>query len=630
MTIDLEDLPDDRVEIRLPPTGRVRVTLVDVHGNPLPQLPGIIGLAIPPDELPDGGSTPLHLPADTAGGTAIFERVVVGRNYQAKPRSSLLRAEGVFAGPGQQDEEVLFDLRMEIGYFGLAGRILDEDGNPLPETRVWARIDSGRHGLETEADGTFWEYLRAAERDMPFSSLFFEVQRPGGSLLRSIPIQGGVLRPGTNDFGDVVLSESRRLPIASGRLIVDGQPAGEWSQQSLRVESWDPEVERWIPDRNAEVTRGPAGSFEVTIVDLQPRYRLKYLVPRSEPYLAAPPLEFDAGAEELEVHLVTSGFLSADVLTEDTLPLNNLWLRLLPLEGQFPDVDPYEGPGNTRPSIRFANILYGQTGERSNGLLRFHWQKLWPGRYLMQVLVRGGRGVLLTVPDVLIGKGSNEDPRLREIDLRGILRQILVTVSDPSGELIPTTVFLLVPGVDRLEGYQGIRETMAILLSAPYADLLVTASGYRPKLLEAVSSDTRVTLQPNPEVLIRIAGGLPELEVARDLEVNVESELPLDERRTMTDRGISRVMDYYLRPRPSRITRRFEGDNEVVLQTMGAGGYRISLSVVNTLLGLGRGVVRHPIPGFEPTRVELTGENRQILELHLPAEGLAEALERVR
>ena len=99
--------------------------------------------------------------------------------------------------------------------------------------------------------------------------------------------------------------------------------------------------------------------------------------------------------------------------------------------------------------------------------------------------------------------------------------------------------------------------------------------------------------------------------------------LPPDERRYISDTGPGFGIDRYLRPRVT--TARFEGDNEVAIQTMGAGGYRLSLSVVNTTTRRS-----HPIPGFEPTRVELTGEDRQVLELRVSAEGLAEALQHVR
>ena len=106
-----------------------------------------------------------------------------------------------------------------------------------------------------------------------------------------------------------------------------------------------------------------------------------------------------------------------------------------------------------------------------------------------------------------------------------------------------------------------------------------------------------------------------------DVQVSIESAAELDPRDYTSDTLSGRL---YPVLRPRNTSGEFGARNEVALQVVEDGVHQIAVSVVNKITH-----VSYPIRGTEPTAVDIrTSEGLQILEIHIPEQGLREALER--
>jgi hypothetical protein len=339
------------------------------------------------------------------------------------------------------------------------------------------------------------------------------------------------------------------------------------------------------------------------------------------------PVEFVPGAEDLEVNLWTGGSLQAVVMIDEEIALENLWLQVEPTEGQVPE------PTDTRLAImnRDEYRLRGQFTGKEDGRYTFQWNSLWPGGYRFEVTARGASVPLVEVLDLQIVAGErNEDARLDGIDLRGKFRMIVVRVVGTNGRPIPEANYgpPLVVINNRTEdavlgGYAAQDGSASILTRERYVDLLVLQRGYKPVELNGITSDTTVTLEPFPEVVVRIAGGLPRLPGGHALRVSLSKKgRQRDRRRLDSNFMMGGNVDMWLRPTTAS---QVVGDSgEIRLQVEGDGAHTVRVSLRNNSTRRSS-----TVRDIEPAEIEMRASlGEQVFEIRIPEEGLRAAIER--
>jgi hypothetical protein len=650
---DLENPPGDPVVLRLPPTGRIVVRTTDVNGEGL-EPRGRISLAIAPDEPPPNPaiySPPLGQRWNAQpeeDGTAVFEWVVAGKTYLANVRFSMEPVYEVFPGPLGEDHEVRLTLAQKSATYNIVGRIVSEEREPVRDTqlRLVYRTDRPFRSsgyLQTDNEGRFNVAVgREGGRETTLLLLTIQTNQdapfaPPTNELASMYIMTGErqLVLGGIDLGEVVLEASAL--VAAGRVLLDGEVSGR-RLFSLRIERAEtrqgPErtTERWTVDQNLSVSFLEEGRFEIRGVSRPGRYRLAVenrVIPPD--LLPIDPVEFTPGRNDLEIDLDSGGSLQAIVLVDDMFRTRdlrqspNLLLRLAHTDGRVPVEDRggffflLSDPRNDR--------LYGHSMAQEGERQTFTWGSLWPGQYRLEVLARGARTPLMTIPDIEIAKGGrSEDTRLDGIDLREKFRRITVQVQDMNGRPIPETSFptVLINGPtaeDELQGFEVRGGTAMIPTAEPYLDVLVAAQGYRPRTVLGVRTDITVMLEPFPEVVVRIAGGVPPLPPGHALRVSISEKGLQPERRNIISDGRGGGASRWLRP--PTVPREIDETGAIELQVSGDGTYSVMFSVRNDVSRRSAS-----IEGIEPAEIQVQESlGRQVFELRISAEGLKKAIE---
>jgi hypothetical protein len=571
---------------------------------------------------------------------AVFERVVAGKTYMTTTRVGRESPQEIFQGPLAEGQEVHVTLSLENDPYILVGRVVDERQEPTRDVRLRMRYGfdgavSGAGTLQIGEDGQFRTVLSAVGRAGEITLSQFTLEdRPigvgaGGPARMYAMVGDRSLVPGENNLGDLVLTPSPF--VASGRILINGE-IPEQARVRLSVQrheitqSRTTTRERW---RNEQLNvRFPEpGRFEILGVAQPARYRLRV---SGTTYLPMDPVEFAVGADNLLVELDSGGSLRALVLMDEMppvqmfLPVGFLGLRLVATDGH----DTTQDEQRVVPSIfaELENRLYGQLAGEEDGGQIFRWNALWPGRYRLEVLPRGGREPLVVIPGIHITAGErNRDPRLDPIDLRGKLRRITVRVLDASGQpLDPGTGRTTVLINDRtaeaeLQGFSAQNGRATILTGERYLDLLVAARGYRPKELSGVSSDITVMLERFPEVVVRITDVLEDLPEDCALRVSItRKDRQRDIRRYSYEMG-SGGLDSMLRP-PMTLQELRGG--EVALPVDGDGVYRVRVSLRNDETR--RSVT---VADIEPPEIEVRiSMGRQVFEIRVPEEALKQAV----
>ena len=160
-----------------------------------------------------------------------------------------------------------------------------------------------------------------------------------------------------------------------------------------------------------------------------------------------------------------------------------------------------------------------------------------------------------------------------------------------------------------------------ILTGEPYLDVVVAARGYRPSAVSGVRTDITVTLERYPEVLARIAGGVPSLPARHALRVSIAKKGVPRERRNISSDGMGGGAFAWLQPRTA--LQEIDETGEVALQVDGDGAYSVTISVRNEV---SRG--SSSIEGIEPAEIQVReSTDRQVFEIRIPEEALRQAVE---
>ena len=393
-------------------------------------------------------------------------------------------AEATVAGPSRAGELVEAVLEVEAAP-ALRARLLDAEGRPLAGKIVQLSLEDLREGERTELDrarlatdaegrvryevgeehaGMRWLGFRTLPGAGP-EELHGEVELAGGPLL------------GDEDLGDVVLSAAPR--IVAG-IVVDetGTPI---PGAQVHVRPLGASGKEHAPLR---CTTDGQGRFDLRGAVAHERLRIWAFHPG---HVMTPPADHQRGAADVRIVLHSGGSLVARVTWDEGLD----------------------------PELRVRLVKESSDGDRDQRLEEegtVEFGSLLPGRYELLVQLEDADEVLARVPDLLVAARAETDAGT--IDLRGVLRSLLLTVVDEGSRPLRAAVYRLeerAAGAGRRSEGTGTDGRLRLATSREGVDVLVTADDHRPALL-TLRGDETVVLRAGLPLRLRLRGGLPALE----------------------------------------------------------------------------------------------------------------------
>lgn len=457
-------------------------------------------------------------------GWARFPFLPLGRRYYAMAvtHGGWLSQEAIGpAAAGIEVEVVLAPGRNDIQ---LAGRILDEQRQPLADTAVEVRLlgrrQFGDRNLRTDAEGRFVMLVGTAsnEAEDKVDGIVVEV-RDEAHGQRVVRLPGRSLRPGVEPLGDLVLG--RDPLVVAGRFTVDGVPTKpELHPQIERHAPREDQPERWASTNLNLPTIAADGSFEVRGIAEPGRYRLRL---HTDVLQRPEPVEFALGTRDLVVPLRTGGNLAVSVLLPDGGRANLLG-RLVP--AAMPD-PPIGGD-------RLDATNRGGTGGRQQLI----WRGLPHGRYSVELRLPGFAEPLTTIEDVAVPATKPPDPRLVDVDLTTQLRVQRITLVSPDGKTPNPWETALLPlpqdGVERLQSLPPDGLQNGFLLPNRNLELLVAYRGHQSQRVLCTGAPLEVRLVPWPTVTLTLPA-LPGWPTEWQLQASLEAPSNLDTRNYQSE-----------------------------------------------------------------------------------------------
>lgn len=536
-SIDRENLTAAPIRLVMPETGSVLLRLEDPAGESVRD-----GRSVWLEADRDDGGSGRTLSRSTSrlryqaaveedeSGTLLFEHVGVGLDLRAF--SPVRGFEPVVArgpGPGRPGERVELTLRYGEVLPTFTGQIVDAAGTPLADRALRLLVRSPRFALGT---ATFSTRGKSDERGafrlvldrgpVLDDSAFVELQVLSGSNVERFGPTGfrGEVTAGVHDLGVIPVAGAGVL--LSGRVVDDrGEPIRSAMVTPKRRQRLNMPGDRWmwVDCSDLRARTDEEGRFEIRGEAEVGEYQLEayhwgHLVEEVPVAL---------GSIDLRIVLRRESQLAGSLLVDEGVPVALIELRIRPLD--------------TEDHGRTARIA-------DDGTFLFH--ALAPGRYEARLGLRGDERPLVDPFVVEVPSGETaRPPGLQQVDLRGVLRGITVTVVDEDGREI-----------DAMLEYRPIEEgsggakvpvksgRAAFILRGSAADLRVGGEGFRTQGFEGVSSDLHVVLRRGTPVRLQltVAPALPGSDYR--LAVRLQHRLPAEERvRGIRGRGLSLTIE---------------------------------------------------------------------------------------
>jgi len=493
-------LPKEPIELRLPPTGSLRLRYT-VAGLPMHGLDSVrvhegaerssrtakLGAEERVDD--DGWAWFRWLPAELP----LFA-TPVGMNVPfAQPRALPPLVVG-------QLVEHRIDFASEAVV--LRGRLLDPAGTPTANTSLLLRYSYGDGGglgsLRTDADGVFLHVtpLPVKAESQPLSR--FELMPLDRQELR-LAVPPRDLHAGLNELGD--LHFGGEPLVCAGRL--DGYEARPHGvSMVLERQDTDPRTGamEWRSLEQPEVGVGDRGVFAARGRVAPGRYRLRI---HAREYLPVPPLEFALGQQDLVVPMLRAAALEVLCTLPPNIDANQLVLDLVggPARGWIPEESGVYGlPADNRR---------GYAWRTKDDVATFQWSAVEPGTYTLRVAVVGSKEAALEVANVVLPQESGGDPRLQPLDLRSGLRRVRLQLIDAMGRDPGGGAFVFLEPQADPRRWLGCQPWHLVLPTR--AQSILVASGsmerWRPTsvVVPADVQEFAVQLQPWPSVEVGVA-----------------------------------------------------------------------------------------------------------------------------
>lgn len=488
---DFAQLPAEPIELVLPPTGSVRVRLLDVDGKAYAarQLVALsIARSNPEDD--DDFLAPGMPGFDAAvaiaeGGAVSYPFVGLGLMLQASaqfpeaPKASQARA----AGPQRAGEAVEFELRRDVDFLLLIAQIL-HDEKPVAERDFMVRVirssEEGEwdesKGARTDAEGRVRVGVLANETAGEAVRIEWRLQSPPGEPMLFAETRVERLEVGEVDLGVLRLQPA---PILAAGIVLgpDGAPLPSAGVVAMRKRVWGeaPDQFHWEGMWSTQVQAARDGRFTIYGTWTEPELRLQ----AHAPSLREVQVDVVPGARDVRMQLGAAATLGGRLLVDPGVDIGSLYLELR-LDGLAED-------------DREGSI--GAGVDRDTG--RFTFQGARPGTGTLRIRPQSfqvAEDAIFELAGVQIG--GPPDPRLDPIDLRGRLHGCMLQVVGEGGGTINEVQAW--PTRRPEETNHGWRGRVSVLSLEPLGEIVVLAPGWR---------ETRFT-PTGPEATVELRRGL--------------------------------------------------------------------------------------------------------------------------
>lgn len=473
------------VEIRMPPTGLLRVLAYDQGEQPRLDVEAVqVSLA--------GGRAGV---LQRGEGNGAIVRVALGQEFlvRVQMRGTTGWIDANCTGPTRPGELVICDVRATQGPPVLVFRVLDQTGAPVLSRDLFAVLvhaESSRGaGLPVDATGTARVTLSHRNEDLEV----FVVRRAPPRDDRGIRYLGAarfavpaVLKPGDNPLPDVILGEE---PVVVAGVVVDDEGKPLPGARVQAKPGWERETHGFSGSLGHTVETDADGRFEVR--DLAATDTVKLIAILRESGHARVDVQFAKGTTDARIVLVREGRVR---LVLDGLP-------------------------KTPHNLLFASLV--AAGERPNGtsIEGDTWLRRPAGRYDLVVSLRRDDHEIARIPDVVVTRGADtEDARLLPFAWREHVKPITITVVDEAGAPVPGRMVWCLyqkPGGGE-SGGGGATDAagmFATLVPPEGAKLRIenlnrgdARDRYRAVELTKVTTDRRVVLRPKLQVVVQLQG----------------------------------------------------------------------------------------------------------------------------
>jgi hypothetical protein len=502
--VDAQAPPAEPVEIRLPPTGRLRAKLT-FEGRVVHALEQV-AFHVGPKDSSEGHNAACSRRVD-ADGWARFPCVPLGKTlYLISQGPSQWDSE--VAGPTVPDQEVVASFELANEVIALVGRMLRADGTPLGSATVTANFNalnmSGGGQVQTEADGRFVWLLGRGRKDVEpkLRRLAFELREADAPPLR-VEVPPRDLEVGRNDLGDLRFGSGAL--IVGGRFVFDPPPPMRVWLQLQRLSQGQARAgttERWSNVDGVMPDVRDDGTFEVRGTVEPGRYRIN--VP-AYGFLPVDPVEFALGATDVTIAVRRGAALAVTCLLPPGLDAQRVILRL-----QHPGASP---PPSPKDGDRFGrrDPLRGEPAGSDATQAKYRWPALESGTYELRVELSGFADAQVTVPDVVVPAPAGGDARLLPLDVRDAIGTLRVQVHMPTPGVDErgnrsVYVFPQPQAPDRDWGGVQIGDETVMAVPKRPVDLLIASTGMRPASVRGATGSVDVTLEPWPKVELRVLG----------------------------------------------------------------------------------------------------------------------------
>lgn len=512
---DASDIEGEELLLRVPHTGRIRVTVHSPDGERLdrgwasyhwagqaeegePEWSGVerlFGFRF------EGGS---FVSAPVVLGAKFMHRFTLEQPYSITPQLVL--------GPSSPGEEVRVSLNA-VADSRVVMRVLDIDGSPVVNGKFevtlttrpmpargrdertpiatsseerQARTDSiGR--LELRLSSEWLESHDLESIRMRFERKEYRSHRVGKLGWDHVVDIDEISDPlvGTTDLGDVQVSSPP--VIAKGR-VTDANGNGLPGVQIKIRYLQNPERDWWRTADGFHVYTKDNGVFELRGLKediggsraVKPkRFRLE--VGAIEGWLGRT-VNLEVGDEHVEIQLQAAGQVVVETRWESFTHARSLRFRLIPADSE----------------------------ERSFAPRRLNWEthqwdSLPEGSYDLVVSSTRPRIECLRIKDLKVTAGEClRDPRLCPLDISGLLRTVQITARDNRGKLLPSFRAELKHG-EELKSFEFFEGTAPFVFpKTAECQIAVHARGFRPQVLEKLQSHVEVQLEPALPVTVKL------------------------------------------------------------------------------------------------------------------------------
>lgn len=426
-TIDLENPTPGPVVLTLPPCGSVEVRLLDSSGRPAvadrAQLAPVKELN-PRGKL--GYESDSFDPVELERGRAFWPFVEIGLALHAEARVAFEHPSVDGPGPTRIGERVVLDLDLGAPRWRLVGRLVDADKVPVANAVLDGSLSYGSGGGaqgsygapfgRTGADGWFEHDLPLPLPDTGAVTVSVRFARPDGNGWdEAVTTIEAPIPRGDVDLGVLVVS----TPVVLARVhVVDESdaPLGNVLVGATVPMTLPRGGEAWSSDPRMRVEKdGAEGVFRVQGTVAPARMRI---VASKLGYVQAHVCEISRGASEARIVLERAATIRGRVLADDASTLGRL--RVVVVRPTDDDA--------TRAAFRITEERH-VTPDGS-----FVFDSLRRGTVDVEFRVPGGKSPVHAVRGVdLREPGAARDPRLAEIDLRGLVPPAPPVPTSPAG-----------------------------------------------------------------------------------------------------------------------------------------------------------------------------------------------------